>query len=81
MMPLEITHSAVIAQLAQQAVFVIGTRRLGTGWARDVSGVLRVTRGGGFDEAETDEVQEGEWLYLVEGDGSARVWVRGSGVG
>lgn len=88
--PLESVNSAVIAHLAQQAAFVVGTRRLGTGWARDVSGVLRVTRGGAVDEVEASvrdggdrggEVKEGEWLYFVEGDASVRVWGRGSGVG
>jgi len=80
----------------------MGCRRLGTGWADDISGVLRVTRGGGDGDGEevgaegedgpggvdVDEakgsaavVEEGEWLYHIGGDGTAKVWSRGSGDG
>ncbi len=66
-------------------------RGLDTGAARDVSGVLRVSKGGGGAEVERLEgggggggggeevcgVEEGEWLYQVKGDGSVRVWTRG----
>ena len=61
-----------------------------TGAARDVGGVLRLSRGGaGYDEAEDHESdgdtgvvgagqgQEGEWLYQVKADGSVRMWARG----
>lgn len=91
--PLEIANAAVTAQLVSQAGIVLGTRRLGTGWAKDVSGVVRVTRGGmaavdgegdedgGKDAAQEGGIKEGEWLYHVAGDGSVRVWSRGSGEG
>ncbi len=64
-------------------------RMLETGTARDVSGVLRVTRGAdeGTDEDEGDDVGgrnkgeadlEGrELLYFVGGDGGVRVFERG----
>ncbi len=52
----------------------MSVRGLDTGVAKDISGVLRVTRG-----AEAGgEVEEGEWLYFVGGDGGARVLERGS---
>lgn len=71
--------------LAHQASRVVQLRGLDTGAARDVSGVLRVSKGGGgpvpgpWDEAgvEGDDEGEGEWLYQIKGDGSVRVWGRG----
>ena len=51
----------------------MGLRLLDTGTARDVSGVLRVTRG-----PEGDELEEREFLYFVSGDGGVRVFERGT---
>ena len=61
----------------QQAHFVISLRLLSTGVAKDVSGVLRITRGSG-SKAEYDEVEEKEVLYLVSGDRNVKVFERGS---
>lgn len=72
--PLEINHAAFVTGLAHLARFTIGLRLLDTGAARDVSGVLRVTRGA--DEGEVD-VEEREVLYFVGGDGGVRVFGRG----
>lgn len=65
----------------------MGVRALETGAARDVSGVLRITRGGGGDggwEEEEEEEGEGmgmgrevELLYLVGRDGNVKVFERG----
>lgn len=70
-----------IVSAVQMASWVVSCRMLGTGWAEDVSGVVRVTRGG-YAEEDEDEgpgegVKEGEWLYSVAGDGGVRVWGRG----
>jgi len=71
--PLEISHAAFVMSMAYQSGMVMSVRGLDTGVAKDVSGVLRVTRG-----AEAGgEVEEGEWLYFVGGDGGARVFERG----
>jgi len=87
--PLDTEMSAFIVGVAHQARVVLGVRKLGTGWAGDVSGVVRVTRGGGSDEnygglGESEEimeaVEEGEWLYHVAGDGGVKVWARGAGM-
>ena len=55
-------------QQAHNARSVLSVRELGTGAARDVSGVLRITRGGKSD----GEVKEWEGLYLVGRDGVVR---------
>lgn len=58
----------------------MGVRALETGAARDVSGVLRITRGGGWEEEEEEGEGRGrevELLYLVGRDGNVRVFERG----
>jgi elongator complex protein 6 len=87
-MPLEREHGALVATLAHQASLVYQLRGLDTGAARDITGVMRISRGGGYfdggggggDEGvvEVGEVVEGgEWLYQWKGDGSVRLWSRG----
>ena len=61
-------------------------RPLDTGAAKDVSGILRVTRGPVMEGDEGGREDGAEWremevLYHVRGDGSVRVWERGEGVG
>jgi elongator complex protein 6 len=56
-------------QQAHNARSVLSVRELGTGAARDVSGVLRITRGGKSD----GEVKEWEGLYLVGRDGGVKI--------
>ncbi|PQE24282.1 family UPF0405 protein [Rutstroemia sp. NJR-2017a BVV2] len=76
-----LTHhiSTFTLSLAHSADMLISVRELDTGAARDVSGVLRVTRGGqGFvGHGEGKEVEEKELLYFVGGDGGVRVFERG----
>lgn len=74
--PLEINHAAFVTWLAHQARVTMGLRLLDTGAARDVSGVLRVTRG---PDEGGEEVEEKEVLYFVGGDGGVRVFGRGEG--
>jgi len=54
---------------------VLSVRPLRTGPARDVSGVVRITRGG----AESDSpVQEGEYLYHIGNEQRVTVFERGA---
>ncbi len=80
--PLEINHAAFVVGLAHLARFTVSLRLLDTGAARDVSGILRITRGGddGTDEDTRggEEVEERELLYFVGGDGGVRVFERGA---
>lgn len=64
--------------LAHQARVVISLSGLETGAARDVSGVLRVGRGGAEEQEGDDVVEEKEMLYFVGGDGGVKVFERGA---
>ena len=82
--PLEVETAAFIAQQAHVARCVMSVRALETGAARDVSGVLRVTRGGGIYDENSDgahELRAMESLYLVQRDGNVKVFERGADVG
>lgn len=71
---LEKEHSALVLSAAHEAEMVLSLRLLDTGTAKDVSGVVRITRGG----AEPSRiVEEKEYLYYVGGDGGVRVFERG----
>ena len=61
--------------LAHEAELLLSLRLLDTGTAKDVSGVVRISRGGGEDLGR--EVEEREYLYHVGGDGGVRVFERG----
>lgn len=78
--PLEINHSAFVVGLAHLARWTVSLRGLDTGSARDVSGVLRVTRGvlEEDDDGKGEEGEERELLYFVGGDGGVRVFERGA---
>jgi elongator complex protein 6 len=67
--PIESESAAFTVQQAHCARSVLSVRELGTGAARDVSGVLRVTKGGKSDE----ELKEWEGLYLVGRDGGVKI--------
>ncbi|KAI1451219.1 hypothetical protein F4805DRAFT_161512 [Annulohypoxylon moriforme] len=73
---LEKEHAALAISLAHDAQLIISLRMLDTGTARDVSGVVRVTSGGGNNDAGM-VVEEQELLYFVTGDGGVRVFARG----
>ena len=61
--------------------WVLSLRPLDTGKARDVSGVIRVSRGGAWDdddaEEENEQQRELEALYFVQNDGGVKVFERG----
>jgi elongator complex protein 6 len=67
--PIESEAAAFTVQQAHCARSVLSVRELGTGAARDVSGVLRVTKGGKSE----DEVREWEGLYIVGRDGGVKI--------
>lgn len=73
--PLEINHASLVMSLAHQAYQVLGLRELDTGVARDVSGVLRIGKGGDVTDVV---VEPRELLYFVASDGSVRVFQRGA---
>ncbi|KAI1370699.1 hypothetical protein F4677DRAFT_457643 [Hypoxylon crocopeplum] len=73
---LEKEHAAFAVSLAHDAHLVLSLRMLDTGTARDVSGVLRATPGGGNNSIEW-AIEERELLYFVAGDGGVRVFERG----
>ncbi|KEQ59170.1 uncharacterized protein M437DRAFT_57359 [Aureobasidium melanogenum CBS 110374] len=80
--PLEAAHAAFVVQQAHISTWVLSLRPLDTGKARDVSGVIRVSRGGAWDDDVEDEVKEQERkeleaLYFVQNDGGVRVFERG----
>ncbi|KAK5654452.1 hypothetical protein OQA88_7363 [Cercophora sp. LCS_1] len=70
---LEREHAGLVLSLAHEARIVLSLRLLDTGTARDVGGVVRITRGGDDDGS----VEDREYLYHVAGDGGARVFERG----
>jgi elongator complex protein 6 len=76
---LEIDHAAFLLNTAHQADFTMSLRLLDSGTARDVSGIIRITRGD-RDIAKhdiTENIEELELLYFVGGDGSVKVFERG----
>lgn len=75
---MEINQAAFLVGLAHQARVVFSLTGLETGAARDVSGVLRVCRGGAEDQEGEYSVQEKEVLYFVGGDGGVKVFERGT---
>ena len=78
--PLEINHGALVTSLAHEARVVMSVRPLETGAARDVSGVLRITRGGSAEDEE-EAFEEKEALYYVGNDGSVRMFESRAGMG
>lgn len=77
--PLEVEHATFAVGLAHRAEMVMQLRNLETGAARDVSGVLRVSKGGAWDQRECakENWEEKEVLYFVQRDGGVSVFGRG----
>lgn len=71
---LEREHVGFVVSLAHDAKMVVSLRLLDTGTAKDVSGVVRITRGGDDDGIT---VEDCEYLYHIAGDGGVRVFERG----
>ncbi|PKS12065.1 hypothetical protein jhhlp_001361 [Lomentospora prolificans] len=80
---LERCHASLALSTAHEARLVLSLRRLDTGVATDVSGVLRITRGGAYEEGiekedeEGEEVEAHEYLYFVAQDGGVKIFERG----
>ncbi|KAL5604378.1 hypothetical protein BROUX41_002350 [Berkeleyomyces rouxiae] len=77
---MERMHAGFALDLAHQADTVVSLRMLDTGVAKDVSGVMRITRGGGGGgghDAGGLGVDEHEYLYYIAADGGVRVFKRG----
>jgi elongator complex protein 6 len=72
---LEKEHAALALSLAHEADLVISLRLLDSGAAKDVSGVMRITRGG--QDSGLKKVEEHEYLYFIGGDGGVKVFERG----
>ena len=72
--PLEVNHTALVMGFAHQARAILGVRGLDTGTARDVHGILRVSRGATMEE---EELEEKEISYFLGVDGGVRVFERG----
>ncbi|KAF4504160.1 hypothetical protein G6O67_008347 [Ophiocordyceps sinensis] len=77
---LEREHAALVLSQAHAARAVVALRRLDTGAARDVSGVVRVAVRGddGYGDGDADADADVEYLYHVAGDGAVRVFERGA---
>ncbi|KAJ9625389.1 hypothetical protein H2204_010362 [Knufia peltigerae] len=78
--PLERAHAHFMTTQAHQSRWVWQLRGLDTGSAKDVTGVMRVSRGGSMDFDEEDaagSLTDIERLYQLKGDGSVRIWSRG----
>jgi elongator complex protein 6 len=75
--PLETEHAAFAIGLAHRARMVMQLRNLATGAAKDVSGVLRVSKGGAASDEEERDWDEKEVLYFVQRDAGVRVFGRG----
>lgn len=77
---LERSHASLTLATAHEARVVLSVRRLDTGTATDVSGVLRITRGGAYEDGEGEEgeeVEAHEYLYFVAQDGGVKIFERG----
>ena len=55
----------------------MSVRGLDTGVAKDVSGVLRISKGVG-ESADEEDVEETECLYYTGSDGGVKVFERGA---
>lgn len=79
--PIEAESAAFTIGQAHVSRWLLGVRELETGAAKDVSGVLQITRGGEVydsNQYELGEVaKEAELLYLVQRDGNVKVFGRG----
>ena len=74
---LEKCHTAWLMGLAHQATSIIGVRGLESGFANDITGVIRISRGPRAAPTFSDMEQK-EYLYFAEGDGGVRVFERGT---
>ncbi|KAK6330949.1 hypothetical protein TWF718_003143 [Orbilia javanica] len=76
--PLELSHANLVLSLGHAADAILSLRLLDTGVAKDISGVLKITRGAGNLGETGGIVEEKEMLYY-ESDAGVRIFARGSG--
>ena len=81
--PLEVNHASFVMSISHQSTAMWAVRELDTGSAKDVSGVLRITKGPAVDENKDEDPGNNTWdekevLYHVAGDGGVRVFERGA---
>ena len=79
--PMELDTANFVTQQAHNASLVMSVRELSSGAAKDISGTLRITRGGEAAYGNENEVDipAKELLYLVQRDGTVKVFGRGEG--
>jgi len=76
--PLELEHTTLARGLAHQARWLFQLRPLETGQSKEVSGSIRISKGGAWESTEgTRDLVEGEWLFHFRTDGGVKVWGRG----
>ncbi|PHH89185.1 hypothetical protein CDD83_6523 [Cordyceps sp. RAO-2017] len=78
---LERRHAALVLSQTHAARTIVSLRKLDTGTARDVSGVMRITAAAhddGHDDGDDGLRDDAEYLYHVGGDLSVRVFERGA---
>ena len=76
--PLELEHTTLARGLARQARWLFQLRPLETGQSREVSGSVRMNKGGAWEDTENvNDLGEGEWLFHFRNDGVVKVWGRG----
>jgi elongator complex protein 6 len=82
--PLESNHAALVSSIAHVSSYILSLRLLDTGFAADVSGVMRITRGAFDEESEEPAPRDSrtstdkELLYYIRGDGTATAFARGA---
>ena len=79
--PMEVDTATFLTQQAHSANLVMSVHELSSGAAKDVSGTLRITRGGEAEYGGANEVDipSKEMLYLIQRDGTVKVFGRGEG--
>lgn len=75
--PMQLRQQQLVLSLAHQANTVFSVRKLDTGLAKDVTGVLRITASM-KDVVDDDHRPAKEFLYHVRDNRAAVVWERGS---
>jgi elongator complex protein 6 len=68
--PLQLEQQQLLISCAHQADYVVSVRKLDTGLAKDISGVVRITSNGLKRSGK-------EYLYRVDTNLSAKAWDRG----
>jgi elongator complex protein 6 len=76
--PMQVQQQQLVLSLAHQANTVFSVRKLDSGLAKDVTGVLRITTANKDVVDDDKSVPAKEFLYHVHDNRGAVVWERGS---